>query len=176
MAAEEIAPEPIEEPLRPAAYAGPPSGGRLSFGRAAAEPQIETPGREIREPVIEEPRNAYGDEAGIGDRPIARIIDPLVADDDVAQPDLYLDTPVAGRREPIAAPEPEPDYAEEPRRGGWRSLFGGGRPRYEEKPAQQFGRARPELRPTQQAEPEIEAAPEGQDDLEIPSFLRRLAN
>ena len=177
----EIAPESIEEEIRPAAYAAEPeirTESRLSFGRA--EPVIENASREIREPVIEDiPAAASWDE----ERPIARIVDPLVADDE-AQPDLYLDTPhvpQARRQEPIAAPEAEPEYVEEqPKRGGWRSLFGGGRPRYEEKQPQGFGRARPELRQTQQLEPEIEPEPapaaESQDDLEIPSFLRRLAN
>jgi cell division protein FtsZ len=171
-------PEPDFESLRPAAYAE--GGERIVFGGAEA-PRIDNAAREIREPIIEDiPTAASWDEARDGDRPIARIIDPMVEDDDIAQPDLYLDTPVVKPSQPIAAtPEPEPEYEEEPRRGGWRSLFGGGRPRYEEKQAS-FGRARPEMRQTQQAEPEIEpeAAPatEAQDDLEIPSFLRRLAN
>ncbi|MBX7248036.1 MAG: cell division protein FtsZ [Caulobacteraceae bacterium] len=144
---------------------------------ARAEPRIEAPAsREIREPLIEQPRAAYGEE-----RPIARIVDPLVADDEELQGDLYLDTPMARQPQPAArrpAPQPEPELEyEEPRRGGWRSLFGG-RPKIEQ-PRQDFGRARPELRQTQQIEPEIEpepAQPEAQDDLEIPSFLRRLAN
>ncbi len=149
---------------------------------ARTETRIEAPAaREIREPVIEQPRMSAGYE---DDRPIARIVDPLVADDEEAQGDLYLDAPLIKPESVVTtrkAPEPEiDDYIEEPRRGGWRSLFGGGRPRYEEKPQQQFGRARTELRPTQQAEPEIELeapqAADSQDDLEIPSFLRRLAN
>jgi cell division protein FtsZ len=106
--------------------------------------------------------------------PITRIVDPAVAEDGEADEPL-LKTEVA--RRPAPQPEPEPEY-EEPRRGGWRSLFGG-RPKIDER-QQSFGRARPELRQTQQIEPEIEPepapAPEAQDDLEIPSFLRRLAN
>ena len=165
-------PEPIPQPV----FMQSPLVTEAERPAARTETRIEAPvSREIREPVIEQPRaTAYGE-----DRPIARIVDPLVADDEEAQGDLYLDTPMV-KPEPTRQrqPEPEPEYIEEPRRGGWRSLFGGGRPRYEEKPAQQFGRARPELRPTQQVEPELEpeAAPEAQDDLEIPSFLRRLAN
>ena len=174
--------EPADETWRPAAMASPVveprQETRTTFGRAEPQPTVETVAREIREPIVQRPA-ASADE----DRPIARIVDPLVADDEELQGDLYLDTRVI-EPEPEIEPEleirrPEPAY-EEPKKGGWRSLFGGGRPRYEEKQPQSFGRARPEMRTTQQAEPvvepEAEAQPEAQDDLEIPSFLRRLAN
>ena len=80
-------------------------------------------------------------------------------------------------------PEPERERATteanldarfgEPRKSGWRGLFGGGRPRPEQQRLSQT-----QLRTTQQSQPvEAEAVePAGQDDLEIPSFLRRLAN
>ena len=80
----------------------------------------------------------------------------------------------------VAEAEDEPLYSEtyEDRRqqksGGWMSLFGGGRQqRYEQQPAQQprqTGSARPQLQPLDQP-----TTDEG-EDLEIPSFLRRLAN
>jgi cell division protein FtsZ len=86
------------------------------------------------------------------------------------QGDLYFDAPAA----PARAEEPlhhEPDH----RRSGW-SLFGK-KPRAQTAyaPVHQSARPhpQPELRPTQQTAPEPAAA---EDDLEIPSFLRRLAN
>ena len=135
---------------------------------------------DIREPRIEEVRTAAtADE----DAPIARIVDPL-ADDDT-QGDLYLSKPAAVERTDHSTrltPAPERATAEanldmrygEPRKSGWRGLFGGGRPRTE--PQQRLSQA--QMRTTQQAQPvEAEAVePTGQDDLEIPSFLRRLAN
>jgi cell division protein FtsZ len=86
------------------------------------------------------------------------------------QGDLYFDAPAA----PARAEEPvyqEPDH----RRSGW-SLFGK-KPRAQTayapvQPTRQ-PQAQPELRQTAQTAPE--AAP-AEDDLEIPSFLRRLAN
>jgi cell division protein FtsZ len=60
--------------------------------------------------------------------------------------------------------------------GGWMSLFGGGRQRYDQQPAPQ----QPQARSTTSARPamqplESQQVDEG-EDLEIPSFLRRLAN
>ncbi|KPF84986.1 cell division protein FtsZ [Brevundimonas sp. AAP58] len=87
------------------------------------------------------------------------------------QGDLYFDAPAA----PARAEEPvyqEPDH----RRSGW-SLFGK-KPRAQtaHAPVQPPARpapAQPELRQTTQTAPEPVPA---EDDLEIPSFLRRLAN
>ncbi len=136
---------------------------------------------DIREPRIEEVRTAATADQ---DAPIARIVDPLVADEE-GQGDLYLSKPTAVERTDHATrltPQPERVTAEanldmrygEPRKSGWRGLFGGGRPRPE--PQQRLSQT--QLRTTQQAQPvEAEAVePAGQDDLEIPSFLRRLAN
>jgi len=93
--------------------------------------------------------------------PVTRIVDPSVADED------ELDD------EPLFA---EPAYEARKPRGGFLSLFGG-RPRYDV-PA-----SAPAARPTATrggAQPLEAAAPEGHaetaEDLEIPSFLRRLAN
>jgi cell division protein FtsZ len=88
-------------------------------------------------------------------RPIKKIVDPAVADE--------YDEPLS-----IAPPH----FVAEPRHGragSWLSLFG--RPRTEV--------PRPTLRPTGGAQPALhpsEEASEESDDLEIPSFLRRLAN
>jgi cell division protein FtsZ len=91
--------------------------------------------------------------------PVTRIVDPAVADDDELED------------EPLFA---EPAFERRPR-GGFLSMFGG-RTRHEA-PA-----AAPAARPTASrgAQPLEAAAPEAQaeaaEDLEIPSFLRRLAN
>jgi len=179
--------------LRPTAPAQP-SARPLTVPAAqrAPEPEktLDTGGRrvDIREPRVEAARDASAD------RPIARIVDPMVEDDeDLNQGDLYMDAPAPApvpraqpaisaprnyarppesrrpeARRPEPQPEPEAPIADD-RRGGWRSLFGG-RPRAESAPV---ARPQPQLRTTWQAEPEAQETP---DDLEIPSFLRRLAN
>ncbi|ACG78723.1 cell division protein FtsZ [Phenylobacterium zucineum HLK1] len=95
--------------------------------------------------------------------------------------------------ESVAEPEDEPLFAEpayEPRkpRGGFLSLFGG-RPRYDAPPA--APQARMDTRPAASAAPmaapvrggaqpleapQLAEEPDTAEDLEIPSFLRRLAN
>jgi cell division protein FtsZ len=84
-------------------------------------------------------------------RTVTRIVDPAVADED--------DEPLFGQ---------STHYADDRSRksGGWLSIFG--RPRHDA-PA-------PALRSTSSAQPAAAPAPEDADDLEIPSFLRRLAN
>jgi len=68
---------------------------------------------------------------------------------------------------------PQPDTYREERKSGWMSLFGGRRPAYEPSPPQ----ARAAIGGRASTPPAEAAAPEEQgDDLEIPSFLRRLAN
>ncbi|CAN7301654.1 cell division protein FtsZ [Phenylobacterium sp. LjRoot225] len=92
---------------------------------------------------------------------VTRIVDPAVAEAD---------------DEPLFA---EPAYDNRRPRGGFLSLFGG-RPRYEQAPAQQQAPA-PRASGVRGGALPIEApapAPEAEagEDLEIPSFLRRLAN
>nr|MEA2797758.1 cell division protein FtsZ [Phenylobacterium sp.] len=92
-------------------------------------------------------------------QPVARIVDPAVAE--------------AGD-EPLFA---EPAYEERRPRGGFLSIFGS-RPRYDA-PAPQAAQPRPMAsrggaQPVEAALPE-EDVQQG-EDLEIPSFLRRLAN
>ncbi|MDB5474651.1 MAG: ftsZ [Phenylobacterium sp.] len=92
--------------------------------------------------------------------PVTRIVDPSVADDD------ELDD------EPLFA---EPAYERRPR-GGFLSMFGG-RPRHEapaSAPAARPAASRGGAQPLEAAAPEAHA--EAAEDLEIPSFLRRLAN
>ncbi len=84
---------------------------------------------------------------------VARVVDPSVAEED----------------EPLFAPN---HYADDRRqKGGWLSLFGGRR--------QEAGAQAPPLRSAGGAQP-VEAFDEEEadhpEDLEIPSFLRRLAN
>jgi cell division protein FtsZ len=139
--------------------------------RAPEPVRAETPS-EVRAP---EPRVAAAEAP-----PVIRIIDPSVDDDSA---DSYGSGPHgsglgrSGYDARRAGPAP---LNNEPRqKGGWLSLFGGSRPR-DEAPLGQTrspaparsavggGSAQPM---PQQAEPQDAA-----DDLEIPSFLRRLAN
>ncbi len=130
-------------------------------------------------------------------RPTIRIVDPSVAEE---EDDLYLKPAPASRepaiqppryaqdREPEDAPadEYEADHRAEPRKGGWLSLFGG-RPRYDAPASASRLAGPPSGRPQQrvaaqhsgaaQAAMPVQAeTPEASEDLDIPSFLRRLAN
>jgi cell division protein FtsZ len=117
----------------------------------------------------------------------ARAVEPA----DEEQPDLYA-APVAQAAPAVIQPmtrivdpavddEPlfsEPAYEERRPRGGFLSLFGG-RPRYEAQAPQPSPAPRPmttrgSAQPIEVAAPEPEASTG--EDLEIPSFLRRLAN
>jgi len=117
------------------------------------------------EPVEEEQPDLYAAPtvaaAAPQSQPIARIVDPAVAEDEDA---------------PLFA---EPAYEERRPRGGFLSLFGG-RPRYDAPPAQHAPAQRPMPTRGGGALPMEAAAPEEEadtgEDLEIPSFLRRLAN
>jgi cell division protein FtsZ len=145
----EPAPEPaiyappakIFEPLRAAAYAMPAQPAAV-----ADEAELPLQAAAIHaEPAVAQPES----------RPIARIVDPSVADEEELEPLFAPATHYADDRRP---------------RGGWLSLFG--RPRHDAPHAS--------LRPVGGAQPALQAAPEEQaedgEDLEIPSFLRRLAN
>jgi cell division protein FtsZ len=115
----------------------------------------------------------------------------LAAQDEDQQPDLYA-APVAAQAAPsvtrivdpaVAEADDEPLFAEpaydnRKPRGGFLSLFGG-RPRYEQAPAQAAApRASAGVRGGAQPMEAPAPAPEAEagEDLEIPSFLRRLAN
>jgi cell division protein FtsZ len=111
------------------------------------------------------------------------------------QPSLLDDEPGQARAEPLAAEthsftdqealEEEPLFPsihpEERRqqKGGWLSLFGGGRPRYEAPPAPRerpAAAALPQARTVASAQLAEEPKSDEGEDLNIPSFLRRLAN
>jgi cell division protein FtsZ len=122
--------------------------------------------------------------------PVIRIIDPSVEDDSA---DAY-----GGSRGGYDARRagPAPLNNEPRQKGGWLSLFGGGRPRYDapaaqpayapaptpapREPVQQQPRAAaapvPQARTTQSAQLAEEPRGDEGEDLNIPSFLRRLAN
>jgi cell division protein FtsZ len=129
------------------------------------EPVIHVAEERALEPIVDPWVEAFEQDHG---RPGATL-DPAPAP--IAQGDLYLDRPAAGGEygEPV---QDERDH----RKSGW-SLFG-------KKPRAQTAyapvapaapRGQPQLRQTSQ--PQSAAEPHAaEDDLEIPSFLRRLAN
>ena len=128
------------EPLRAASYAAP-------------RPAIETETRRDPEPVAVAPEPTVVQPQV---RPIARIVDPSVAEEE--------DGPLF--------PE-APSYGEERRqKGGWLSIFG--RPRHDAVSSAPAMRSAGSAQPA--AQPQAVNAAEDPDDLEIPSFLRRLAN
>ena len=163
--AETVRPEPMRtEPARqPAARIETPAPQPVAAPQptysAAAEPVIHVAEERAREPIVD----PWVEEFEQADRrPAAR------ASQD--QDDLYFD------REASAPVEPAHDDRDH-RRSGW-SLFGK-KPRASSNyhaPAVEAPPARsaPQMRSTSSAQP-IEA-PGGEDELEIPSFLRRLAN
>jgi cell division protein FtsZ len=130
------------------------------------------------------------------DRALEPIVDPWVEEYEssprprtaaettapVAQGDLYMDRSADRASQPEPRRE-EPAYEEyddrDHRKSGW-SLFGRGKrqpsqPTYP--PSRQTESRMTEMRPTTQAQPAPEPElKQAEDDLEIPSFLRRLAN
>ncbi len=196
-------PEPVRgeavarnpEPVRETAARTP----IITTTAQAAPPPTYSPAAEIYAPrsEYEEPGvDARHDEPRIIDsmaqrrEPAPRIVDPLAAEDGdepyVAPPvDRPLINTVTGRSytRPGAPPLPDP-RAPEPRKSGWLSLFGG-RQRYEEAPppaaptphARSGGGVPPASSAATAAKMQPSLDPEEPvDDLEIPSFLRRLAN
>ena len=108
--------------------------------------------------------------------PAARAAAPTEASPTV-QGDLYMDRAAASAREPVAAP-PVDDYADDGdhhRKSGW-SLFGRGK--RTAPPAPTYAPRQAPRASAAATQPVIQEPEMGQadDDLEIPSFLRRLAN
>ncbi len=161
-AAEAAAPTATAEPVEPTLWPEPVRNepARAEPARTAAKAPVEQPTIRIIDPAVEEmeglgelPRTGG---AAYGGQPRA------------AQPQTY-----AAQR----TPEPA-------RKGGWLSLFGG-RPRQDyAAPASQQPTQSPPPAPSRAvggggAQPALQPAPEPHDateDLDIPSFLRRLAN
>ncbi|MDB5456238.1 MAG: cell division protein FtsZ, partial [Caulobacter sp.] len=165
------APAPQAEPVQAASRyevrgAERPAAATTTY---AAEPFYVTPESEPEVVAEEEQADLYfSDDASTeaaaepritaSARPVTRIVDPAVAE--AEEEPLYSEATYEDRRQQKG--------------GGWMSLFGG-RQRYEPQPAPQpqaraTGGARAALQPL-----ETPQAEEG-EDLEIPSFLRRLAN
>ena len=66
----------------------------------------------------------------------------------------------------------------QPQKGGWLSMFGGRRPEpvSEDQPMPQFRNANAVTQAKSLGSAQLAEEEEPEDDLEIPSFLRRLAN
>jgi cell division protein FtsZ len=119
---------------------------------------------DIEQEVEAEPVMAFDDEPEIHAEPvITRIVDPMVEDEDE-------DAPLVTER-----------YEEAPRKSGWLSLFGGrqrqehsGATYSEPAPAPQRAVGGGGAAAAPQMIEDVDA--DENDDLEIPSFLRRLAN
>ena len=154
-----------------------------AYPREPVQPaaSVQSPVREP-EPVIRPAHPAGAEES---ERLVGRIVDPSVDEDRVdeaEQGDLYFDrAPEPAPRQVSHRPAHAPDDSlfedREPKRG-W-SLFGRGRrsqttqSHHTEEPAA----AAPQMRPTHQVQPvEDLEQPRDEDDLQIPAFLRRLAN
>jgi cell division protein FtsZ len=162
-----VAPAPQAEPVRAASRyeARPLDRPSSSYAPEPAyepEPEIvaEAPQADL---YFEEPTVAEAPEPRItqpAPRTVTRIVDPMV--EEAEDTPLYTEQHYADR-------QPQ-------KSGGWMSLFGGGRQRDYQQPAPQ----QPQARSTTSARPamqplEAQQVDEG-EDLEIPSFLRRLAN
>jgi cell division protein FtsZ len=168
-------------PLRTLVAAARPMEAPAPAPVAEPEPQPEL----IAEPaLLAEAEEEPAEEAA----PLMKLVDPAVEEIEEEEEAFSLaieDAPAAPK---IVARTPEPEPQDElfiparrappAQKGGWLSLFGGRRPEPAEdhEPTPQFRNAHAgaaELRTTSSAQPVEEAE---QDDLEIPSFLRRLAN
>jgi cell division protein FtsZ len=155
--------EAAPRPVQPAARAPEPQPEPVI--RAAETPREPLP--PIVDPWVEEYES--------NPRPAAR------QQAETSQGDLYLDRMATPARQGPVEPAPHPDDAyddRDHRRSGW-SLFGRGRRNAQpQQPAyapQQ--RSAAQMRPAQSAQPvQQQEADQADDDLEIPSFLRRLAN
>ncbi|WP_297802519.1 cell division protein FtsZ [uncultured Brevundimonas sp.] len=190
--------EPVASTLNrrqpePAAPAAPREEVRIEpvAQQPAPQPQPEP----VRAP---EPRMEVRPEPVIHDAPrtLDPIVDPWVEEFEQGrnrntasgqeQGDLYMDREPTSRRQ---KPEPEAEapreeyYDDSHRRSGW-SLFGRRRaapqqPTYSPPPPSGSNRTTQQLRQTQSVQPQQVHDQRGyaeEDDLEIPSFLRRLAN
>ncbi len=122
---------------------------------------------------------------------------PSLLDDDMGPAKVEPLTAHTHSFTDVGAAEEEPLFPSmhpeerRPQKGGWLSLFGGGRPRYEtpaapvpaaREPAREAPRERPAAAPVAQARTvasaQLAEEPQSEEgeDLNIPSFLRRLAN
>jgi|SRR5579859_690893 len=136
-----------------------PAPAYVSAPEPVAEPVLSVDSVQEEQPDLYAPV-ATQPAAPVVIQPIIRIVDPAAAE---------------SGDEPLFA---EPVYEERRPRGGFLSIFGG-RPRYEAPqptmaPAPRAAASRSSALAVEAAQPEEEA--QHGEDLEIPSFLRRLAN
>ena len=148
---------------------------------APAEPAIETPELGDEPELAPIAASVEADHA----EPVLTIVDSAVEafEAEAEAPAFALTSepvPIAARAEPeedsLVIPQRRPQA--QPQKGGWLSMFGGRRPEpvVDETPIPQFRNAHAvtAAKSLSSAQPVEEEEPE--DDLEIPSFLRRLAN
>ncbi|MDO9078645.1 MAG: cell division protein FtsZ, partial [Brevundimonas sp.] len=182
--AEPVRHEPLREPVRAEAprqaEAAPVvptfQSSQSAYGTAARAPEPRFEPRP--EPVIHVAE----------ERSLEPIVDPWVEEYEsaprsrtaaeatapVAQGDLYMDRAAAAQAEPRHEEPAHDDYDDrDHRKSGW-SLFGRGK-RQPAQPTYPPQSRTTEMRATSQTQPMPELG-EAEDDLEIPSFLRRLAN
>ncbi|WP_439471758.1 cell division protein FtsZ [Brevundimonas sp.] len=167
-AAEPVRARAEEAPIVPSFQPAQPSLGSVTrTPEPAPEPIIHVAEERTLEPIVD----PWVEEFEARPRPAAAEVAPQ------AQGDLYMDRAAAAAAEP--APRPEPAYDDgyddrDHRKSGW-SLFGKKRQSQPSYPSS--GNRQTEMRHTSQTQPTIEPElGQAEDDLEIPSFLRRLAN
>jgi len=155
-----------EAPIVPTFQSAQPTYGAVAQApEARPEPVIHVAEERTLEPIVD----PWVEEYESGPR-------GAVEKTPQAQGELYLDR-AAAAAEP--APRPEPAYDDyddrDHRKSGW-SLFG--KKRTQPQPTYPAGGNRQtEMRQTTQTQPTVEPElGQAEDDLEIPSFLRRLAN
>jgi len=178
-----VTPEPVKtpEPVMATTTALEPLP-EPAVRRAQADLEIAARTLDPRQMIVDTPAEATSEP-----RIVARIVDPAVEEME-AQGDLYLSepapTPLSVQREPEPVRPRAPDSGlymdrREPPKKDRFSLFG--RRKSEPTPVREPEpvRSTQQLKPTQQIEPtpppSAAAVPE-EDDLNIPAFLRRLAN
>jgi cell division protein FtsZ len=182
--AEPVRAEPVREPVRAApvrqAEAAPVvptfQSSQPAYGSAARapeprfeprpEPVIHVAEERTLEPIVDPWVEEY--ESTPASRAVAETTAP------VAQGDLYADRSAATQTAPHHDAPAHDDYDDrDHRKSGW-SLFGRGK-RQPAQPTYPPQSRTTEMRSTSQTQPAPELG-EAEDDLEIPSFLRRLAN
>ena len=169
------------------AAAPPSASGQVPPAPRASAPQVQAGYAPAREAAVVEPRRAVQARYEAPE-PLAAAPAPL-ADPAVEEDALFLDTgrprqdaAAQGARSyarPGQPPLPNPHAPPERKAGGLLSLFGG-RPRYEAPAPAPTSRAAPSA-PARAVGGSAQPAPveepmDATEDLDIPSFLRRLAN
>jgi cell division protein FtsZ len=175
-------------PAQPVQASAPVHAAPVQAAPAQPAPQAAAPSATPRSSLFSETPAAQPSQSVQEPRIIARIVDPSVEDEDTPAPAQHTAPP---RQNSYAQPQPTRlNTEEEGRESFWRGLF----PQRHAAP-----QAAPQTAPQAPAEPvrdeadryvpapakgnaspatraEVQPTMETEDDLEIPSFLRRLAN